>query len=156
MHPPDIAVKQRILFPTCTLPAVSDDGRSPGIQGVLVQRLREIPDGQITSAAKRGGLELTQILRLRRGENTDVRLSTLERLAKGLGVTAASLIAHESLKVEPPPQQSRGVDPRLVLRLIKRSRAFVADVQRFAEALPDDAPTPSRRGRARRDTRGKT
>lgn len=85
-----------------TLPSVSEP-KSAAFQAALVARLRAIPDGQVTATAKRAGVPLTQLLRLRRGENTDVRLSTLERLARGLGELPGLVLSGRDLPAETQP-----------------------------------------------------
>lgn len=72
------------------------------LEAALVERLRAIPDGQITKTAARAGLPLRHLVRLRKGENVDVRLSTLERVAKGLECSAAELITSLSREVHAP------------------------------------------------------
>lgn len=106
------------------------------VQMQLVERLKEIPDGEISATARRSGLALQQLLKLRRGENTDIRLSTLVKIARGLGVTPASLISDP----RPLPKRpiSAPINPRMVRGLIKKTRRFVEDVQRFVETLPDE------------------
>jgi hypothetical protein len=64
--------------------------RSP--QNALLERLKAIPDGEVTSTAKRAGLPLRHLMRLRAGQSLDVRMSTLEKLAKGLGEPLGSLV----------------------------------------------------------------
>lgn len=105
--------------------------------------------------SRRSGIALTAILRLRRGEATDIRLTTLEKLALGLQVRPAELIDDPQLVVPPAPP-SRSIDPRLVRGLIKKARAFVTVVERYAMSLGDDeSSVPAPHGRGRRGKRGK-
>ena len=122
---------------------------------MLVARLRAIPDGQIASVAERAGMDATAIRRLRRGQATDIRLSTLERLARGLQESAEALIADPDPAETPEPTSERGVDPQLVRRLVRKTRAFAADVERLLVDVPELA-TPARRDRAGHGASGKT
>lgn len=60
-----------------------------------------IPDGEVSETARAAGLALTQLLRLRRGENLDIKISTLARLAQAMGKTADELLG-----LQEPPQNA--------------------------------------------------
>lgn len=50
----------------------------------LVDKLRAIPKGEVAEVARKAGLPLNHVLRLKRGMNTDVRISTYAKLAIAL------------------------------------------------------------------------
>lgn len=70
---------------------------SKTLQELLLERLKAIPEGAVAHTARAAGLPVRHIVRLRQGKSLDVRLSTLERLAAGLGVTAAELLTDPSV-----------------------------------------------------------
>lgn len=69
-------------------------GRTPRpfpLQAELVTHLQRIPEGDISETARRAGISVRQLLRIRAGE-ADIRLSTLQRLADAMGVHGCVLL----------------------------------------------------------------
>ncbi len=65
-----------------------------GLQEALVDQLKKlIPKGEVTRTAKRAGLTMEFLLKLRKGAHTDVKLSTLQSLASAVGVSPQHLIS---------------------------------------------------------------
>jgi DNA-binding Xre family transcriptional regulator len=57
-----------------------------------VARLAKVPDGEVSALARRARMSPRQLQRLRAGKLTDVKLSTLTRIAEALGLDLATLI----------------------------------------------------------------
>jgi DNA-binding Xre family transcriptional regulator len=72
---------------------MTETRKKTALERALVARLKAIPKGEIAAAAQAAGLDLGQIMRLRRGEHTDIRISTLDRLATGLGESVHNMLA---------------------------------------------------------------
>ena len=127
-----------------TLTAVSHtpDGKGQGwLQANLVKRLRSIPDGQVSETARRADMPLTQLLRLRRGESPDVKLSTLSRLARGLGIPPTELLADLEAGETYEHVDRPGLPPktaRAVRALVKKTRELADVAERVVAELPDD------------------
>lgn len=101
------------------------------LQRALVVRLRAIPAGKLAATARRivraqGGkdtdadfeqrteAEKRQIQRLRAGDNTDVKLSTLADIARALGESPLEILAPAARR--PAPIGRRAGKPRGVRR----------------------------------------
>lgn len=120
-----------------TLPAVSTDKKStnsPTLQEIVVSRLRAIPDGEITATATRAGIGLHQLLRYRRGENADIRLSTLEKLCRALGEPPSKVL--EAAKVNARAKAT--VDPRVVRSVVKQLLVVAAAAEKLERELPPE------------------
>lgn len=94
-----------------------------------------IPDGEVSETARAAGLALTQLLRLRRGENLDIKISTLVRLAQAMGKSADELLGLES----PPPNAGAEAALRRVDQMMEDRRKQLekeqAEVARQLERL---------------------
>lgn len=127
----------------CNLTTVSGDQGSehkpPNLQDVLVARLKAIPDGKISETARRAGMAPEALLRIRRGESTDVKLSTLERIAHGLGESPIVLLGGADRGPAPTaPPQAAAIDPKVVRRVIRKLRGAFDEVEKLALTLPDE------------------
>jgi transcriptional regulator with XRE-family HTH domain len=81
------------------------------------RQLARIPDGKLSEVARRAGLSVRQLHRLRSGELRDVKVSTLTRLAEALGVPLVSLIGGSSPRPRrPAPVGRRRGRPRTMRR----------------------------------------
>jgi len=80
--------------------------------------LLSIPDGQVTETANAAGLALSQLLRMRRGENLDIKISTLTRLAQAMGRTTDELLGLR----EPSPNTVAEAALRKVAELMEERR----------------------------------
>lgn len=58
----------------------------------LLAALKAIPQGEISGTARRSGIHITQLARLRRGESLNIQIETLKRLAIAMGKTSDELI----------------------------------------------------------------
>lgn len=67
------------------------------LQELLLDRLRAIPEGAVAQTARAAGMPVRHIVRLRQGKSLDIRLSTLERIAAGVGITPAELLTDPAL-----------------------------------------------------------
>lgn len=120
------------------------------IYAALRDRLEKIPDGEVAKTAKLSRIPDRSLRRLRAGDTKlNPTLTTLVRLARGLGVKPHELIdagkaAPEWTREEPRPTV---VDVRLVDRLVKRLSDATSDVQKLAASVKA-VPRP------RRGTRG--
>jgi transcriptional regulator with XRE-family HTH domain len=110
-----------------------------------VARLKAIPDGQIAETARRAGMKDTQLMRLRRGENTDIKLSTLERLARGLQTPVSQLLTdletNSGVTVVSESREEYRVDRRLTrahARAVKKLREVAEILEKSASTLPDE------------------
>lgn len=102
----------------------------------LIERLRQIPEGTIASTARRAKMEPTALSRLRRGENADIRLSTLGRISEALGEPIGQMLGESPAKpgqlaYDPVPQ-------RLVKRAQKQLLAAADAIERLAARFPDE------------------
>jgi transcriptional regulator with XRE-family HTH domain len=95
------------------------------LQALLVARLRAIPEGRISETARRANVSLRQILRLREGKNADVRLSMLERLARGLEESPSVILGGRDATKGERQARPAGIDPEAVRQLLKDLRADV-------------------------------
>lgn len=96
----------------------TNSGRAerPGaLQAALVAQLQRIPEGDISETARRAGISVRQLQRIRAGA-ADIRLSTLQRLAEALGVHGAALIGGTPPRRRPAPIGRRRGKPRGVRR----------------------------------------
>ncbi len=59
---------------------------------LVVELRKRVPDGEVTRYATRAGLSMEHLMRLRKGKNSDIRLSTLEALAKACGTSPEVLL----------------------------------------------------------------
>lgn len=106
-------------------------GRDPhGWVAALIDRLAALPDGDVAPVARRAGMAERALRRLRRGENADVRLSTLERLSLALGESASELLGEERR----PPQRPGAADPSYDLAL-RVQRQVLEIGERMAEDI---------------------
>ena len=107
--------------------------------------LRAIPDGQMTATSNRAGISLTQLLRLRRGERLDVRISTLARLARAMGKSADELLGLE----KPDPVRAIAERDRLsdeaAARVRRKVEKIVADSTALIASLQPAASKPAKR-----------
>jgi transcriptional regulator with XRE-family HTH domain len=87
----------------------------PTIRNALVTRLRAIPDGEISDTARRAGLSLRALMRIREGHG-DVKLSTLVALARALEVHPAQLLGGSAPRRRPAPIGRRHGRPRGIRR----------------------------------------
>ncbi len=97
----------------------------------LVERLKAIPDGEVAATARRAEIGYRQLMKLRAGKNADIRLSTLEKLARGMRTTMADLLGEN-------PQAPRQVDRAITARearSLERVRRAAATLAEAAEDL---------------------
>lgn len=107
------------------------------VHEALRARVNAIPEGQVSQTARDAGLDLTQLLRLKRGEALDVKLSTLSRLASALGEPIGQALGETG---EATPARGAILNPKVASRIARnlaeatRRLALVsADVQRLFE-----------------------
>jgi len=81
----------------------------------VVARLRAIPDGEISDTARRAGLSLRALMRIREGHG-DVKLSTLVAIARALEVHPAQLLGGSAPRRRPAPIGRRHGRPRGIRR----------------------------------------
>lgn len=67
--------------------------RNKSLEDALLERLGNITEGQIAATARRGGMPERRLRGLREGKSLDVKISTFVRLAQGLEVDPAALLA---------------------------------------------------------------
>lgn len=101
----------------------------------LLARVKAIPEGDVAATARRAGMPHRHLTRLRQGLSPDVRLSTLEKLAHGLGEPISALIGEKDWK---PPAPKPSIDPRVVRQLLRRLAAVADASRKVAEQLPAD------------------
>lgn len=68
----------------------------------LLRAVRDIPEGQVTATAARAGIKVTQLSRLRRGEQLNIQIETLAKLAYGMRKSADELIG----LAQPDPREA--------------------------------------------------
>ena len=112
----------------------------------LRSALLAIPDGQITRTATAAGLAVSQVLRLRRGLNLDIKISTLARLAQAMNVSADELLG-----LEPPdPIRARDAAERALSADAERKLARMAKLsQQMLALLPPEPETATPQKRRR-------
>jgi transcriptional regulator with XRE-family HTH domain len=139
----------RPLIPS-TLPRVSEDKSVSRLHAALVARLKAIPDGQVSQTARAAGLQLRQLMRLRAGENVNVTLGTLERIARGLGKSPSELLKslEESAGAtyEQTPAGVLVVDQRKLERLRNGLSGIAAQTRKVVAQLDGLVPAGKRRG----------
>jgi hypothetical protein len=102
----------------------------------LIQRLKAIPEGEISATARRAGLPGRHLRRLREGRSPDVRLSTLVKLAAGLREPLGWVIDDG---VPPAPTMpEKKLDLRVVRKLLRDVEKLSADAKTVAVLLPDE------------------
>ena len=116
----------------------------------LLERLRRIPAGEIAATARRAEMDPRHLQRLRSGESLQVWLSTLERLAQGLGESIGAMLGEgpSELRIRPEP-----VRPELpaLRRLLRQIEAMAEDARAVSALLPVEQPgRPATRGTRRR------
>jgi transcriptional regulator with XRE-family HTH domain len=77
--------------------------------GERMKQLRAAADLTQQDVAQRGGLALSAVAQLEQGTATDPRMTTLLRIAKGLGVTLTELM--DGVSEEPPRPKRRPRKP---------------------------------------------
>lgn len=106
-----------------------------GVVEKLVGRLKAIPEGQIAQVARAAGIQPRHLRKLRQGKSPDVRISTLEALARGLSIPMAELLGET--KWQPPPQKE-AVSPerlRAVERLLREAAKLGDAARELAELV---------------------
>lgn len=89
----------------------------------LHKAVSEIQD--VSETARRADMALTALLRLRRGEALDIRISTLARLAQAMGRSADELLGLR----EPPPNAAAEAALRRVAALMEDSQTAAQDAR---------------------------
>lgn len=104
----------------------------------LAKRLKAIPDGRVSDTARKAGITLRHLMRLRKGDSASVGLSTLEGLADALGESIGSILGeradHPVKAVAAPPS----VDPRGVRRLIRKLRDVATEAEKIESQLGEE------------------
>jgi len=118
----------------------------------LLARLKAIPEGEVAATARRAGLAHRHLSRLRAGGNLDVQLSTLEKLAQGLGTSIGAMLG-EGEPGEPVSPEPRRPEIKVLRRLLRRLGDVAEDARFVAAALPEDPAGPEDRGRRPRRSR---
>lgn len=127
------------MSPSATIPAVSDpDDNRPRAVRRLLQRLRDIPEGEIAKTARGAGMAPRQLRSLRSGKSADVKISTLERLAAGLREPLGWILDAGPRPAPAVSEEPPAVDVRAVRRLLRRLDAVAEAARQVAEQLPDD------------------
>lgn len=84
-------------------------------------------------------MPLRQLMRLRAGENVDVRLTTFVRLAQGLGETPDDLLRYllgeGAGAVREAPRPTYGIDERRLLRLKRVAAGVSAEAKKVVDDL---------------------
>lgn len=97
----------------------------------LVSRLRMIPDGEVAATARRAGVAYRQLMKLRAGQNADIRISTLEKLAQGIGTSMADLLGDDPAAAQRQPRISSDW-ARRVERLAYEASSLAAAAEKLA------------------------
>lgn len=91
-----------------------------------------IPDGDVSETARRADLALTQILRLRRGENLDIKISTLARLAQAMGRSTDELLG---LRAPSPNTVAEAAVRRMDQMMEQREQQIRKEIEAAAKQL---------------------